>query len=822
MAKADGLRHPLYKLAACLGAALLLSGTPLSVFPVTTAGAATPTFVQARANEVNSGTTNNLAFNSANTAGNLIVVYAVWNNTGTVALSDTRGNTYTSVAPATRWNNNTWSSQVFYAKNIVAGTNTVQATFGTSINAFGIIYIHEYSGISKTNPFDVTASAIGSSSAMNSGSATTTNANDLIFGGGASINNVNQPGSGFTTRSTSYGNRTEDKTVTTVGSYNATATQNSNGWVMHMVAFRADPGTSDTTPPSTPTGLTATAVSTSQINLAWNPSSDNAAVAGYKVFRNGTQVGTPGTTLYQDTGLTGATTYNYTVSVYDSAGNNSGQSVGASATTMTPPPDNTPPSVTLTAPSAGATVQGQVAVSANASDDVGVVGVQFLMDGVNLSSEDTTAPYDITWDTTSAVNGSHTLAARARDAAGNLTTTPPISVTVNNPAVPSGLAAGYALDEVSGTSAADASGHGLNGTLTNGPTWAVGRYGNAVNVDGVNDYVDLGNPAGMQFTGSMTISAWVFSSAFPGDDAPIVSKRGAGELGYQLDTTIDMGPRTIGFKLTNASGGTMFRYGATTLQLNTWYHITGIYNAAAGTLNVYLNGQLDNGALLGTVTSTQQNSSANVNIGRRPSGGFYFNGRIDNVRLYNRALTASENQTDMNTALGSGGSPDPTPPTVSISSPASGAQVNGIVTVTAAAADNVGVVGVQFVVDGVNAGAEDLTNPYAFNWDTRTVTNGAHTLIARAPRCRRQRHQFVAGDGQRSQHQLLPERGSGYRLQPSDGDEVPSRRATLGRRAGRQDPHCPCAIYDAQRDVFPADHEHWLGRRPTRHLRFQL
>ena len=76
----------------------------------------------------------------------------------------------------------------------------------------------------------------------------------------------------------------------------------------------------------------------------------------------------------------------------------------------------------------------------------------------------------------------------------------------------------------------------------------------------------------------------------------------------------------------------MFRYGATTLQANTWYFVTGVYDAATSALHVYLNGQLDDGTLLGTVTATQQNSSANVNIGRRPgSNSFNFNGRIDDV-----------------------------------------------------------------------------------------------------------------------------------------------------------------------------------------------
>ena len=111
---------------------------------------------------------------------------------------------------------------------------------------------------------------------------------------------------------------------------------------------------------------------------------------------------------------------------------------------------------------------------------------------------------------------------------------------------PLGITAGYAFDEVSGTTAADASGHGIVGTLTNGPTYTAGKYGNALTLDGVNDYVNLGNPTALQLTGSMTISAWINSSSFPVDDAAIVSKRGP-TGGFQLDTTIDEGARTIGF-----------------------------------------------------------------------------------------------------------------------------------------------------------------------------------------------------------------------------------------------------------------------------------
>ena len=73
-----------------------------------------------------------------------------------------------------------------------------------------------------------------------------------------------------------------------------------------------------------------------------------------------------------------------------------------------------------------------MAVTATASDNVGVVGVQFKLDGANLGAEDTTSPYSVTWNTTSVANGSHTLAAVARDAASNQTTAPTLTVIVDN------------------------------------------------------------------------------------------------------------------------------------------------------------------------------------------------------------------------------------------------------------------------------------------------------------------------------------------------------------------------------------------------------
>jgi uncharacterized protein (TIGR03790 family) len=95
-------------------------------------------------------------------------------------------------------------------------------------------------------------------------------------------------------------------------------------------------------------------------------------------------------------------------------------------------PDTTPPTVSMSAPSNGATVSGTVSPQASASDNVSVAGVQFKLDGANFGAEDTNAPYSVSWDTTTVSNGSHTWAAVARDVAGNQTTASSISVNVNN------------------------------------------------------------------------------------------------------------------------------------------------------------------------------------------------------------------------------------------------------------------------------------------------------------------------------------------------------------------------------------------------------
>src|SRR5207249_3483111 len=130
------------------------------------------------------------------------------------------------------------------------------------------------------------------------------------------------------------------------------AVPNHSGWTDPPVSVTTLPP--DTTAPSTPTGILASAVSSSQVNLSWAPSTDNVKVTRYIVRRDGVRVATPVSTSYADAGLFAATTYSYTVAASDAAGNISSDSTSVSVTTAGAA-DTTPPTTPtgLTAAAAG-------------------------------------------------------------------------------------------------------------------------------------------------------------------------------------------------------------------------------------------------------------------------------------------------------------------------------------------------------------------------------------------------------------------------------------------------------------------------------------
>jgi chitodextrinase len=173
----------------------------------------------------------------------------------------------------------------------------------------------------------------------------------------------------------------------------------------------------DTVTPSTPAGLTATAVSSSRINLSWSASMDNVAVTGYRVFRNGALLQTLGNvTTYANTGLAASTTYSYAVRALDAADNVSELSSSASATTQASA-DTVAPS-TPTGLVATAVSSSQINLSWTAStDNVGVTGYRIFRDGALIQTVGNVTTYANTGLTASTT---YSYAVRALDAAGNV------------------------------------------------------------------------------------------------------------------------------------------------------------------------------------------------------------------------------------------------------------------------------------------------------------------------------------------------------------------------------------------------------------------
>src|SRR5207247_952606 len=192
--------------------------------------------------------------------------------------------------------------------------------------------------------------------------------------------------------------------------------------------------TADTTPPTVSiTSPTGGSTVSGTITVSAN-ASDNVGVAGVQFQLDGANLGAEDTDSTCSNSWNTATASNgahtLTAIARDAAGNRTTSSA-VTVTVSNSTADTTPPTASITAPAAGSTVSATVTVSANASDNVGVAGVQFQLDGANLGAEMTAAPYSVSWNTTSASNASHSLTAIARDAAGNRTTASAITVTVN-------------------------------------------------------------------------------------------------------------------------------------------------------------------------------------------------------------------------------------------------------------------------------------------------------------------------------------------------------------------------------------------------------
>src|SRR5207253_2757252 len=214
------------------------------------------------------------------------------------------------------------------------------------------------------------------------------------------------------------------------------------------------PPPSDTTPPTVSiTSPTGGSTVSGTITVSAN-ASDNVGVAGLQFQLDGVNLGsedtaTPYTVSWNTTTASNAS-HTLTAIARDAAGNRTTSSA-VTVTVSNSTADTIPPTDSITSPTSGSTVSGTITVSANASDNVGVAGVQFQLDGANLGAEDTASPYSISWNTTTASNASHTLTAIARDAAGNRTTSTSVAVTTSNTSIAAKWTGGGYVNVFNGT-----------------------------------------------------------------------------------------------------------------------------------------------------------------------------------------------------------------------------------------------------------------------------------------------------------------------------------------------------------------------------------
>jgi fibronectin type 3 domain-containing protein len=621
----------------------------------TTAASISPSFVQVGwAAPQASVATVTVAYPKAQTAGNVNVVAVGWNApTGQVlSVVDTAGNAYTlAVGPTVHAAFGTQS--IYYAPSIkAAAANSVIVTFGSSV-PYADVRVAEYSGLAPAAPVDVVAAATGTGTLSSSGPVVTTNPTDLLVAANMVTTTTTGPGSGFTSRAITVPDADilEDRFVTSAASYSATAPLTSGDWIMQMVAFRVGAAAPDSQPPSAPGSLNASALSGARIDLSWIAATDNVGVAGYIVERcTGTgcnsfgPVGTlPGTaSSFSDSTVVANTSYSYRVQASDAAGNIGPYSNVSTATT--PAPDTTPPSApgALTAVAVSGT---QIDLAwGPASDDTGVVGyrverctgagcTQFSKFGSTIAG--TTFS-----DTSLSINTSYSYIVRAQDAAGNVGPYTNVATAVTLSTNPS-LVAAYSFDEGTGTSVSDLSGHANNGTISNATWTTSGKFGKALVFNGTNSVVSIPDSASLRLTAGMTLEAWVNPTVVNSGWRDVVYK---GNDNYYLEGATPGGAPMIGMSV---GASHVEAFGATALPAGVWTFLAATYDGA--NLRFYINGtQVASQPHTGDILT----SNNPLQIGGDSIYGQFFQGLIDEVRVYDTALTNGQIQADMATAVG--------------------------------------------------------------------------------------------------------------------------------------------------------------------------
>ena len=466
--------------------------------------------------------------------------------------------------------------------------------------------------------------------------------------------------------------------------------------------------TPDTESPTSPENLTAQPTAT-QVNLNWTAATDNVGVALYRISIDGTETGTTATTSFQATGLNAGQSYSFSVIAEDASGNQS-TAATVSATTLTTS-DTTAPSVPtgLTLNSATANA---VSISWTASIDTqGTVVLYHIMRNGSEIATSAIASYT---DNTVASETTYVYTITAEDNAGNESDVS-TDLSVDTPAVPTTtgpqLIAGYPFEEGSGSIVVDLSGNGNNGTLTGGAIRNLsGETGEAIEFNGIDSAINLG--AMDITTPAMSIALWFKPDDFGISDARLISKANgtSSAAHYWMISTISQGGQNrLRFRLKTENGGTSTLIGSAALIPGVWTHVTATYDG----INMKL---FQNSIEVGSFAKTgaiSTSSSVEAWIGANPGNTRYFDGLIDDVRLYGEALDGATIQDIIAGNLplidGGGNTPDTESPTSpeNLTAQPTATQVNLNWT---AATDNVGVALYRISIDGTETGTTATTS----------------------------------------------------------------------------------------------------------------
>lgn len=254
----------------------------------------------------------------------------------------------------------------------------------------------------------------------------------------------------------------------------------------------------------------------------------------------------------------------------------------------------------------------------------------------------TFAPYS---NLSSSTTYTVTITRDAKDLAGNSLASNYVWTFKTAGSTPDSHLVGYwKFDETSDATAFDSSGNSNTGTLTNGPVWTTGKAGNALQFDGVDDYVDTGNGASLQITGAITLAGWVKLNSLSSDNAFFGRGQALGSngnRGYFVSFT-GSSTKKIYFDTYNTTTRDALFTGSNAINDNNWHYVVATWDGTSGinSKKIYLDGLLD----AQKSSSITEIGAPNVNfrIGADSNQDLHTNGLIDEVKVYNRALSISE------------------------------------------------------------------------------------------------------------------------------------------------------------------------------------